>query len=312
MEDLRVATTTGTDTVLEEVAVEEFKAGLRGELLRPSEEGYEEARTVWNAMIDKRPALIARCAGAADVIHSINFARTNKFLVAVRGGGHDVAGTAVCDGGLVVDLSRMKGIRVDPTRRTVRAEPGLTWGEFDQETQAFGLATTGGFVPTTGIAGLTLGGGLGNLMRSFGLACDNLISADVVTADGRVLKASAEDDADLFWALRGGGGNFGVVTSLEYRVHPVGPVLGGELIFPLDRAKEMLRFYRDWSLAAPDEVRADASLVSGPEGPALAVIVCYCGSIDEGEHVLRPLRQFGPPVVDTIGPSPYARIQNLL
>jgi hypothetical protein len=212
----------------------------------------------------------------------------------------------------VIDLSRMRSVRADPVTQTARAEGGATWGDFDRETQAFGLASTGGIVPSTGIAGLTLGGGIGYLNRKYGLACDNLISADVVTADGRVLKASAEDNADLFWALRGGGGNFGVVTSLEYRVHPVGPVLGGELIFPLDRAKETLRFYRDWSLAAPDEVRADASLVSGPEGPALAIIVCYCGSIDDGERVLRPLRQFGPPVVDTVGPSPYARIQNLL
>jgi hypothetical protein len=212
----------------------------------------------------------------------------------------------------VIDLSRMRSVRADPVTQTARAEGGATWGDFDRETQAFGLASTGGIVPTTGIAGLTLGGGIGYLNRKYGLACDNLISADVVTADGRVLKASAEDNADLFWALRGGGGNFGVVTSLEYRLHPVGPVLGGELIFPLDRAKETLRFYRDWSLAAPDEVRADATLVSGPEGPALAIIVCYCGSIDDGERVLRPLRQFGPPVVDTIGPSPYARIQNLL
>src|ERR671920_620337 len=223
MEDLRVATTTGTDTVLEEAAIEEFKAGLRGELLRPGEEGYEEARTVWNAMIDKGPALIARCAGAADVIHSINFARSNEFLVAVRGGGHDVAGTAVCDGGLVIDLSRMKGIRVDPTRRTARAEPGLSWGEFDQETQAFGLATTGGVVSTTGIAGLTLGGGIGWLMRAHGLTCDTLLSVALVTADGQLRTASAEENADLFWAVRGGGGNVGVVTSFEFRLHPLGP-----------------------------------------------------------------------------------------
>src|SRR5215213_4073556 len=245
MEDLRVATTTGTDTMLEEAAVEEFKAGLRGELLRPGDDGYEEARMVWNAMIDKRPALIARCAGAADVIHSVIFARANKVLVAVRGGGHDAAGNAVCDGGLVIDLSRMKGIRVDPARRTVRAEPGLTWGEFDQETQAFGLATTGGIVPTTGIAGLTLGGGLGYLMRRFGLACDNLVSADIVTADGQLRTASATEHEDLFWGLRGGGGNFGVVTSFEYRLHPVGPtVLGGLIVHPLAAAKDVVRFYR--------------------------------------------------------------------
>src|SRR5215217_4824636 len=201
MEDLRVATTTGADTVLKNVAVEEFKGGLRGELLRPGDDGYESARTVWNAMIDHRPALIAHCAGAADVIHSVIFARANKLLVAVRGGGHDVAGNAVCDGGLVIDLSRLKGIRVDPARRTVRAEPGVTWGEFDHETQVFGLATTGGIVPTTGIAGLTLGGGLGYLMRRFGLACDNLLSVDVVTADGKLRTASATENEELFWGL---------------------------------------------------------------------------------------------------------------
>jgi FAD binding domain/Berberine and berberine like len=313
MEDLRVATTTGTDTVLEEVAVEEFKAGLRGEVLRPSEEGYEEARTVWNAMIDKRPALIARCAGAADVIHSINFARTNKFLVAVRGGGHDVAGTAVCDGGLVVDLSRMKGIRVDPTRRTVRAEPGLTWGEFDQETQAFRLATTGGFVPTTGIAGLTLGGGLGYLMRRFGLACDNLLSVDIVTAEGQLLTASETENEDLFWAVRGGGGNFGIVTSFEYEVHPVGPmVLGGLILHPLARAKEIAQFYREFTSTSPDELTTHLAFVTSPDGqPVVAFVICYSGPVDEGEEVIRPLREFGSPVADMAGPMPYTAIQAL-
>ena len=313
MEDLRVATTTGTDTVLEEVAVEEFKAGLRGEVLRPSEEGYEEARTVWNAMIDKRPALIARCAGAADVIHSFNFARTNKFLVAVRGGGHDVAGTAVCDGGLVVDLSRMKGIRVDPTRRTVRAEPGLTWGEFDQETQAFRLATTGGFVPTTGIAGLTLGGGLGYLMRRFGLVCDNLLSVDIVTAGGQLLTASETKNEDLFWAVRGGGGNFGIVTSFEYEVHPVGPmVLGGLILHPLARAKEIAQFYREFTSTSPDELTTHLAFVTSPDGqPVVAFVICYSGPVDEGEEVIRPLREFGSPVADMAGPMPYTAIQAL-
>jgi FAD/FMN-containing dehydrogenase len=298
--------------MLPHAAVDGFRSRVLGGVLGRGDDGYDTARVVFNAMIDRFPALIVQCAGVADVTAAVMFAREHNLLVSIRGGGHNVTGNAVCIGGLVIDLSRMRSVRVDPVTQTARAEGGATWGDFDRETQAFGLASTGGIVPTTGIAGLTLGGGIGYLNRKFGLACDNLISADVVTADGRVLKASAEDHADLFWALRGGGGNFGVVTSLEYRVHPVGPVLGGELIFPLDRAKETLRFYRDWSLSAPDEVRADASLVSGPEGPALAIIVCYCGSIDEGERVLRPLRQFGPPVVDTIGPSPYARIQNLL
>jgi hypothetical protein len=313
MEDLRVATTTGTDTVLEEAAVEEFKAALRGELLRPGDESYEEARTVWNAMIDKRPALITRCAGAADVIHSINFARNNEFLVAVRGGGHDVAGTAVCDRGLVIDLSRMKGIRVDPTRRTIRAEPGLTWGEFDQETQAFGLATTGGFVPTTGIAGLTLGGGLGYLMRRFGLVCDNLLSVDIVTAEAQLLTASETENEDLFWGVRGGGGNFGIVTSFEYEVHPVGPmVLGGLILHPLARAKETAQFYREFTSTSPDELTTYLAFVTSPDGqPVVAFVICYSGPVDEGEEVIRPLREFGSPVADMAGPMPYTAIQAL-
>ena len=201
---------------LDEALVRAFGAALRGGLLRPRDPAYEAARSVWNATIDRRPALIARCAGAADVIRAVDFARANDLLVSVRGGGHGVAGFAVCDDGLMIDLSGMKGIRVDPASRAVRAEPGVTWGEFDRETQAFGLATTGGFVPSTGIAGLTLGGGLGYLMRRFGLTCDNLLSADLVTADGQLRKVSATENEDLFWGIRGGGGNFGVVTSFEY------------------------------------------------------------------------------------------------
>lgn len=312
MGGLRFATLSGSERVLPPAATEAFRSRIRGGVLGHGEHGYDEARAVFNAMIDRRPALIVRCAGVADVIAAVRFARDHDLRVSIRGGGHGVTGNAVCDGGLVIDLSRMRSVRVDPAKRTARAGGGATWGDFDHETQAFDMATTGGIVPTTGIAGLTLGGGIGYLNRKYGLACDNLIAADVVTADGRLLKASAEENDDLFWGLRGGGGNFGVVTALEYRLHPVGPVLGGELIFPLDRAKETLRFYRDWSTAAPDEVRADATLLSGPDGPALAIIVCYCGSIESGERVLRPLRQFGPPIADTIAPSPYARIQNLL
>jgi hypothetical protein len=306
------ATRSGSEILLPHAAVDGLRSRVLGGVLGHGDDGYDSARVVFNAMIDRFPALIVQCAGVADVREVVGFAREHNLLVSIRGGGHGVTGNAVCEGGLVIDLSRMRSVQVDPVRQTARAEGGATWGDFDRETQAFGLASTGGIVPTTGIAGLTLGGGIGYLNRKYGLACDNLISADVVTADGRLLKAGAEDHGDLFWALRGGGGNFGVVTSLEYRVHPVGPVLGGELIFPLSRAKETLRFYRDWSLTAPDEVRADATLLSGPEGPALAIIVCHCGSIEEGERVLRPLQQFGPPAVDTIAPSPYARIQNLL
>lgn len=295
-----------------EIAMRDLRPGMRGQLLRPGDDGYDAARTLYNAMIDKRPGLIARCTGVADVMAAVNFARANDVMVAVRGGGHSVPGNSVCDDGLVIDLSCMKGIRVDPTGRTARAESGVTWGEFDRETQAFGLATTGGIAGTTGIAGLTLGGGLGYLNRKYGLACDNLLSADVVTADGRFLTTSAIEYEDLFWGLRGGGGNFGVVTSFEYRVHAVGPVLAGMVIWPLSRAKEVLRFYREFSLSAPDELRLDAVLGVSPDGPILAIVVCWCGAIEEGERVLRPLREFGPPVADTVAPVPYKTIQDLL
>ena len=298
--------------MLNDAAIARFQANLRGDLIQPSDARYEEARKVFNGMIDRRPALIVRCAAVADVIAAVKLARETNTVVAVRGGGHGVAGNAVCDDGLVIDLSAMKRVRVNPGNRTARAEGGTTWGDFDRETQAFGLATTGGIVPSTGIAGLTLGGGIGYLNRKHGLACDNLLSAEVVTADGRLLRASTEENTDLFWGLRGGGGNFGVVTSLEYQTHPVGPVLAGEVIYPLDQAKEVLRFYRDWSAAAPDEVRADATLLSGPEGPALDVILCYCGAIEEGEKVLRPMRSCGSPLTDSVAPVPYATVQNLL
>src|SRR5215472_14568566 len=254
MTDLRITTTGGTDAILEDAAVLELRASLHGPLLCPGEAGYDEARAVWNGMIDRHPALIARCAGVADVMAAVRFARDHDLDVAVRGGGHNVAGTAVCDDGLVIDLSGMRGIRVDPGRRTGRAEGGALYRDFDNETQAFGLATTGGTISTTGIAGLTLGGGLGYLMRKHGLACDNLLGADVVLADGTCVTASADEHPDLFWALRGGGGNFGIATSLEYRLHPVGPALGGLLIHPVDRAVEALRFYRDFLPGAPEEL----------------------------------------------------------
>jgi FAD/FMN-containing dehydrogenase len=298
--------------MLNDAAIARFRENLHGDFIQPSDPRYEEARKVFNGMIDKRPALIVRCAAVADVMAAVKFARENNMLSAVRGGGHGVTGNALCDDGVVIDLSAMKRVSVNPGNRTARAEGGATWGDFDRETQAFGLATTGGIVPSTGIAGLTLGGGIGYLNRKYGLACDNLLSADVVTADGQLLKANAEENADLFWGLRGGGGNFGVVTSFEYQTHPVGPVLAGEVVYPLDQAKDVLRFYRDWSAAAPDEVRADATLLSGPQGPALDVKLCYCGVIEEGERVLRPMRSCGSPVVNSVAPVPYATVQNLL
>jgi len=298
--------------MLNNAAIARVQTNLHGDFIQPSDPRYEQARKVFNGMIDKRPALILRCAAVADVIAAVKLARENNMLLSVRGGGHGVTGSALCDDGVVIDLSAMNRVRVDPGKRTALAEGGATWGDFDRETQAFGLATTGGIVPSTGIAGLTLGGGIGYLNRKYGLACDNLLSAGVVTADGRLLRASSVENADLFWALRGGGGNFGVVTTFEYQTHPVGPVLAGQELYPLDQAKEVLRFYRDWSAAAPDEVRADATLLSGPEGPALDIIVCYCGAIEEGEKVLRPMRSCGSPLADSVAPVPYATVQNLL
>jgi FAD/FMN-containing dehydrogenase len=301
------------NTSLDEAAFQALRAGLRGELLRPGDDHYETARQVWNGMIDRKPALLVRCAGVADIITAVNFARTHNLLVSVRGGGHSVTGNAVCDGGLMIDLSPMKGIRVDPVRRTARAEPGLTWSEFDHETQAFGLATTGGIVPTTGIAGFTLGGGLGYLMRRFGLTCDNLLSVDLVTAAGQLLTASETENADLFWGVRGGGGNFGIVTSFEYRLHAVGPtVLGGFIFHPFPRAKEAFQFYREFTKTSPDELITHIALATSPDGhPVVAFILCYSGPLEKGEEVIRPLREFGSPVADMVGPMPYGAVQAL-
>ena len=313
MPDLSMTTSTGSHIVIEGTTVETFKTSLHGELLRPGDTDYDEARKVWNGMIDKRPGLIARCTGVADVISAVDFARTHQLLVSVRGGGHNIPGNAVCNGGLMIDLACMRSVRVDPVRRTARAEGGVTWGEFDHETQAFGLATTGGSVSDTGIAGLTLGGGLGWLAGKCGLTCDNLLSADVVTADGKLLLASASEHTDLFWGVRGGGGNFGIVTSFEYQLHPVGPVLAGMLLYPFTQAKEALAYYRDFAKAVPDEVNTMGGLLTSPDGDLMAVIaVCYNGSLDAGERVLRPLREFGPPVADQIRPMAYREVQTQL
>jgi len=297
---------------LERKTIDDLRGRLRGPLLLSGDSGYDEARKVYNGMIDRRPALIARCAGASDVIACVQFAREHHLLVSVRGGGHSVAGNAVCDDGLMIDLSSMRGIRVDPVGRKVRAEPGLTWGDFDRETQAFGLATTGGLFSPTGIAGLTLGGGLGWLHGLHGLACDNLLSADVVTADGRLLTASDAENPDLFWALRGGGGNFGIATSLEYRLHPVGPVLAGELIYPIARAAEVLRFYREFLPGTPDALRTDIGVVTAPDGDlVIGIIPSYVGAIAEGERAVEPLRRLGPSA-DMVRPMTYLGLQTML
>ncbi len=320
MVDKQVTVSKGAS--IDEAAIKEFKTKLRGELIMPEDSGYDAARKVWNGMIDKHPALIVRCTGVADVISAVKFARTNKLLVAVRGGGHNVAGNAVCDGGIVIDLSRMKGMRVDPAARTARAQAGLTWGDFDHETQAFGLATTGGLISTTGIAGFTLGGGIGWLMRKHGLTCDNLLSADIVTADGRFLTASKTENTDLFWGLRGGGGNFGIATSFEYRLHPVSQVIGGLVLHPAEKSKEVLRFYREYLVKVPDELTSMVTFLTAPPAPfipehlhgvaVIGIAVCYSESIEEGKKVVQPLKEFGPPLVDLLGPMPYAALQSML
>jgi FAD binding domain/Berberine and berberine like len=302
-----------SDAAIEEATIEEFKTGLVGSLLCPGDDAYDAARKVWNGMFDRRPAFIARCASTDDVIRAVTFARNNGLQSAVRGGGHSFPGHSMCDGGLVIDLSAMKSIRVDPVARTARAQPGVKWIEFDRETQAFGLATTGGTVSDTGIAGLTLGGGLGWLSSKYGLTVDNLLSADVVTADGRLLRADASVYEDLFWGLRGGSGNFGVVTSFEYQLHSVGPtVVGGMVIYPLARAKEVLRFYRDFRKAAPDELTIYALIFTPPGGDTMiALPCCYCGPLAKGEELIRPLRSLGPPVQDMLGPMPYVGQQRM-
>ena len=313
MADLRVTTTGGVDIVLKEALVTAFKQSLRGPLIAPSDDSYDEARMVWNANIDRRPGLIARPTGVADVIQAVNFAREHQLLVAVRGGGHSFAGIGVCHGGLVIDLSLMKGIRVDPIRHTARAEGGVKWGEFDRETEAFGLATPGGTDPDTGIAGLTLGGGLGWLGYKYGLACDNLLSVDLVTADGQVRMVSDTEHPDLFWGLRGGGGNFGVVTSFEYRLHPVGPVLAGLVLHPFAQAKEALQFYRDFSSATHEALTTYAGLLTSPQGAKVVAIgVCYTGSLAEGERLIAPVRRFGPPMEDQIRPMAYTALQSIM
>jgi FAD/FMN-containing dehydrogenase len=303
----------GTHISIDDEKIDGLRKRLRGDLIRSHDDGYETARRVWNGNIDRRPALIARCAGVSDVQRTVEFARTQSLRVSVRGGGHGAPGYGTNDGGLVIDLSPMRGIRVSPGDRTVDAQGGALWRDLDHETQAFGLATTGGTVSNTGIAGLTLGGGLGWLMGKHGLTVDNLLAADVVTADGQFRTAGATEDKDLFWALRGGGGNFGVVTSLRYRLHPVTTVLGGLVIHPLDQARDLLRFYRDFCAKLPDEAEAYAGLLTSPEGqPVAALILGYNGPLGEGEKVLAPARRFGRPVADLVGPMPYGVRQTML
>ena len=286
-----------------------------GQLLRPGDDEYDEARRVHNGLVDKRPALIARCRGTADIVDAVNLAHALHLDVAIRGGGHNVGGRATIDDGLMIDLSSMKGIHVDPATRTARAQGGVTWAEYNRETQAHGLASTGGVVSSTGIAGLTLGGGFGWLAGRHGLAVDNLLSVQLVTADGRILTASEREHPDLFWGLRGGGGNFGVAAAFDYRLHAVGPTITGGLVaHPFRRAREVLRFYRDVTAAAPDELTAEAALLHTPGGSnakIAAIAACHCGTLEHGEAAVGPIKAFGPPVMDTLGPTPYCRINSM-
>ncbi len=310
-----------TATAFDPEAVQRLVEGVRGTVLRPGDHGYEDARTVWNGLIDRRPALIVQCTGAADVVDAVNLAREQNLLLSVKGGGHNVAGSAVNDDGLVIDLSQMRGVHVDPTTRTVRAQGGATWGDADRETQLFGLAVPGGVVSTTGIAGLTLHGGIGHLRRKHGLSIDNLLSVDIVTADGQLRRASATENEDLFWAVCGAGSNFGVVTSFEFRAHPVGPmVMVGAVFYPLEDARALLPAWRDYMAQAPEELSSLAICWSVPPHdpfppehhgkPVLIVAAVYSGPVEDGEPVVRPLRELAQPLIDLSGPWPWVGLQS--
>ena len=310
--DLPAKSLAGADVLLRGSSVEAFAASLRGDLLLPGHDGYEQARHIWNGMFDKRPALIARCTGASDVIQAVNFAREHQLLTAVRAGGHSFSGKSTCDGGIMIDLQPMQGVRVDPKARRAYLETGSRLGQLDHESQALGLATTTGTVSDTGAAGLTLGGGMGWLGRRFGLSCDNVVGADVVTAAGSLIHASESENADLLWGLRGGGGNFGVVTSLEYRLYPVDPiVLAGRVTWPIEQARDVLRYIVEFSDSMPDELGMGAALVWTPDGkPSISAEACWSADHAAGEKVLAPLRRLGKPIGDTIAPMPFVAWQS--
>ena len=320
MASLAVITAPGATTTLDDDAIDTLRQALRGALLRADDPGFAEARRINNALIERRPALIARCTGPADVITAVNFAREHDLLVSVRGGGHNVAGSALADGGLVIDLSLLKNVRVDPAARTVRAGGGATWGDVDRETQLFGLATPGGVISTTGVGGLTLGGGLGHLRRKYGTCCENLVSVDIVTADGQLRTASASQNADLFWGVRGGSSNFGVVTSMEFRLYPVGPMIAmAAPIYPFEEAGAILRAWRGFMATAPDEVSSTGLIWSMPAlpfvpaeqhgRPIVGLLAVYAGPAEEGERVLQPLRTLSTPLLDLSNTMPYTVLQ---
>jgi len=310
------------DSKLDETSLNEFRSLFAGQIILPDDSSYEDARGIWNGSIDRRPAAIARCTGVADVVAAIRYARSTGLQAAVRSGGHSFPGLSLCDGGIVIDLGSMKGIRVDPAGRTARAQAGVVLGELDRETQAFGMAVPAGIVTTTGLAGLTLGGGIGWLMRKYGLTIDQLLSVDLVTAEGEFVKASEDENADLFWGVRGGGGNFGIVTEFEFRLNPLGPtVLAGPIMWPIENAPEVLRFYRDWIEDAPDELTTIIVNRKAPPLPAIPqeihgkrviiVTCCYAGPIEDGEKVVAPLRKFGTPLLDLCAPKPFVAHQSM-
>ncbi|HLF64583.1 MAG TPA: FAD-binding oxidoreductase [Saprospiraceae bacterium] len=316
MSDYKMITTSGKETVLPQSVVEGFKGSLRGELLAPDSPGYDTARTIWNAMIDRRPGLIVRCSGTADVMQAVAFGRAHDLLVAVRGAGHNIAGNAVCNGGLVIDLSLMKSVQINPQTKRATVGPGATLRDFDHEAQAFGLATPTGINSTTGISGLTLGGGFGWLTRKHGMTVDNLISANVVTAEAKMVRASAQENADLFWGIRGGGGNFGIVTSFEFQLHPVGPeIFAGLIVFPFEEAKSVLTQYREFTETIPEEMNVWAVLRKAPPLPFLPenvhgkeVVVLagfYAGAVTRGQELIQPVRNFAKPYGEFTGAMPY-------
>jgi FAD/FMN-containing dehydrogenase len=301
-------------------SIEQLREQAHGDVITPDDAGYEEARTVYNAMIDRRPRAVVRCTSADDVVAAVNFARENQIDLAVRGGSHSVPGFGTCDDGVVVDLSGMREVVVDPAARTARAQGGATWGDFNDATHAHGLATTGGIISTTGVGGLTLGGGIGYLARGFGLSCDNLVSAEVVTADGRLVVANENENADLFWAIRGGGGNFGVVTSLEFQLHPVKDIYGGPMFFEIEHAADVLRFYREFIADAPEQFGGFPAWQIAPPLPFipeerhgdtfLAFVTCWAGPLDEGERALQPIRDAAPVAAEHVGPMPYPALNS--
>jgi FAD/FMN-containing dehydrogenase len=315
-------TATATAPALSDEAIQQFASSIRGGVIQPGDATYDEARKVYNAMIDKRPALIARCNDAGDVIAAVNFARENGILLAIRGGGHNGPGLGTCDGGLVIDLSPMKGVRVDPAAKTARVGGGCVWGDVDHATHAFGLATPSGIISTTGVGGLTLGGGIGHLSRKCGLAIDNLLEADVVLADGSFVTANANANQDLYWAIRGGGGNFGVITSFLFKLHDIDTVYGGPMLWHIDRSADVLRWYREFITSAPDELNGWFAFLTVPPGAPFpeelhgkkmcGVVWCYTGPLDQAESTFAPIRsQFGPPALDWVGPIPHPALQGM-